>query len=279
MNERPQRPGIEISEEPRITKPVLIGGAAIAAILLAGAVWYFALRTPEEPPAPEPVVVEEPVETAPAPAPVVPEPRTVTPPPEPAVPLPPLSSSDAEVAAALNESFGQQAVSQYLNPGDIIRKLVVTVDNLARPTLPLDKRIVAATPGLFVIAGPEDARYLSDENYARYTPFVTLVSRTEASTLVAVYRRYYPLMQEAWLELGYPQTNFEARVIEVIDHLLAAPTVAAPVDLMQPKVLYEYRDPLLENRSSGQKILMRIGPDHAATLKARLREIRALLTR
>jgi hypothetical protein len=194
------------------------------------------------------------------------------------VPLPPLSSSDAEVATAIGESFGQQVVSQYLNSDDIIRKLVVTIDNLARPTLPLDKRVVAATPGIFVVAGPEDARYLSEENYARYTPFLTVLSTADARTIVAVYRRYYPLMQEAYLELGYPETNFEARVIEVIDHLLATPNSAAPIDLLQPKVLYEYRDPLLENRSSGQKILTRIGPDHANAVKAKLREIRALLT-
>jgi hypothetical protein len=85
-------------------------------------------------------------------------------------------------------------------------------------------------------------------------------------------------MQEAYLELGYPDTNFETRVIEVIDHLLDTPNVAAPVDLTQPKVLYEYRDPVLEDRSSGQKILMRIGPEHATLVKAKLREIRALLT-
>jgi hypothetical protein len=275
MNERPLRPGVEISEEPRITKPVLIGGGAIAAILIAVAVWFFVLRDPEVPVA-EPAPVQQPVATDPAP--VQPPRPTPQPPVEPAVPLPPLSASDAEVAAALGESFGQQAVSQFLNPGDIIRKLVVTIDNLARPTLPLDKRIVTATPGTFVVTGPEDARYLSEENYARYTPFVTLLSRADARTLVSVYRRYYPLMQEAYLELGYPETNFEARVIEVIDHLLATPNVPAPVDLVQPKVFYEYRDPLLENRSSGQKILMRIGPDHANAVKARLREIRALLT-
>jgi hypothetical protein len=197
---------------------------------------------------------------------------------EPAVPLPPLASSDAEVTAALNESFGQQSVSQFLNGEEIIRNFVVTIDNLARPTLPLDKRIVTAMPGLFVVGGTEEERELSAENYARYTPFITLLSRTDATTMVAFYRRYYPLMQEAYLELGYPETNFEARVIEVIDHLLATPNVPAPVDLVQPKVFYEYRDPLLENRSSGQKILMRIGPDHANAVKARLREIRALLT-
>jgi len=274
MSENPHRPGVEVSEEPRVTTPVLIGGGVLAAILIAVAVWFFVLRDPE-PPAVEPAPVEQPVAADPTPAPT---PRPQPPPPEPEVPLPPLSSSDAEVAAAIGESFGQQVVSQYLNSDDIIRKLVVTIDNLARPTLPLDKRVVAATPGLFVVGGPEDARYVSEENFARYTPFLTVLSNADARTLVAVYRRYYPLMQEAYLELGYPQTNFEARVIEVIDHLLATPSTAAPVDLLQPKVLYEYRDPLLENRSSGQKILTRIGPDHANAVKAKLREIRALLT-
>ena len=276
MSERPQRPGVEVFEERRVTTPVLIGGGAIAAILIAVAVWFFVLRDPE-PPAAEPAPVQQPIAADPVPAPA-PTPRPQPPPAEPEVSLPPLSSSDAEVAAAIGESFGQQVVSQYLNSDDIIRKLVVTIDNLARPTLPLDKRVVAAIPGLFVVAGPEDARYLSEENYARYTPFVSVISSANAQTVVAVYRHFYPLMQEAYLELGYPQTNFEARVIEVIDHLLATPGTAAPIDLLQPKVLYEYRDPLLENRSSGQKILMRIGPDHANAVKAKLREIRALLT-
>jgi hypothetical protein len=275
MNERFQRSAAEPLEERRVSTPVLIGGAAIAAILIAVAIWYFVLRDPA-PAEPEPVPAENTTTPAPAPEPATRPPPTAAPAPQ--IPLPPLASSDAEVSAAFSESFGQQAVSQYLNSGDIIRKLVVTIDSLGRPTLPLDKRVVAATPGLFVVAGPEDARYLSEDNYARYSPFVTQLTRADASTLVAIYRRYYPLLQEAYLELGYPDTNFETRVIEVIDHLLDTPNVAAPVDLTQPKVLYEYRDPVLEDRSSGQKILMRIGPEHATLVKAKLREIRALLT-
>jgi len=39
------------------------------------------------------------------------------------------------------------------------------------------------------------------------------------------------------------------------------------------------RDPELESRSAGQKILLRIGNDNAARIKAKLREIRTELTR
>jgi hypothetical protein len=132
---------------------------------------------------------------------------------------------------------------------------------------------------LFAVGGEEDALVLSEENYSRYTPFVTLVARTDGRTLVEMYRRYYPLMQEAYVELGNPDTVFETRVREVIDHLLATPDVTEPIALAQPNVLYEYKDPALEELSAGQKILIRMGPEHRALIKSKLREIRTLLAR
>jgi hypothetical protein len=43
-------------------------------------------------------------------------------------------------------------------------------------------------------------------------------------------------------------------------------------------VLYEYAESSIERRSVGQRMMVRIGPDHAARLKTKLREIRTLLT-
>jgi hypothetical protein len=60
--------------------------------------------------------------------------------------------------------------------------------------------------------------------------------------------------------------------------MLAAPVPDAPVTLVQPKVFYRYADPGLEARSAGQKLMMRIGADEEGRVKARLRQIRALLT-
>jgi hypothetical protein len=44
---------------------------------------------------------------------------------------------------------------------------------------------------------------------------------------------------------------------------------------VQPKVFYEFADPKLEARSAGQKLLIRMGPQNAAALKKKLREIRS----
>ena len=43
--------------------------------------------------------------------------------------------------------------------------------------------------------------------------------------------------------------------------------------------MYQYADPKLEALSSGQKLLLRIGPDNEATIKAKLRELRAAVAK
>ena len=256
--------------------PALLGAAGTLVALAVVAIWYFVVREPEPPTVRRTAVTE-------TPAPVV-EPESAPPavaelPAEPAVPLPPLDSSDADVASTLTETLGEPIFEEYVRPESFIRNIVVTIDSLPRPAIALEKRPIQPTLGLFAVGGAEDAIVLSEENYARYTPFVTLVARTDGRTIVSIYRRYYPLLQEAYVELGNPDTVFDARVKEVIDHLLATPDVAEPIALVQPNVLYEFQDPALEELSAGQKILIRMGPEHRALMKSKLREIRTLLAR
>ena len=101
-----------------------------------------------------------------------------------------------------------------------------------------------------------------------------VLASVDARALVSTYVRAYPLFQKAYRELGYPKGNFNDRLVEAIDDMLAAPEIAAPVALIRPKVLYEFADPDLETRSAGQKVLIRMGAANAAQVKAKLREIR-----
>jgi hypothetical protein len=42
--------------------------------------------------------------------------------------------------------------------------------------------------------------------------------------------------------------------------------------------MFTYADPALESRSAGQKLLIRMGPDNAAAIKAKLKELRTAIT-
>ncbi|HJW57873.1 MAG TPA: DUF3014 domain-containing protein [Burkholderiaceae bacterium] len=78
--------------------------------------------------------------------------------------------------------------------------------------------------------------------------------------------------------MGYPDGYFNNRLVAVIDHLLAAPEIEGPLALTQPHVLYEFADLDLELRSADHKIMLRMGMDNAAKIKAKLREIRSEVT-
>ena len=131
--------------------------------------------------------------------------------------------------------------------------------------------------GRFAVAGSEETPTLDPTNYDRYKPLVTLVQSVDDEKLMAIYTRYYPLFQDAYENLGHPPQYFNDRLVEVIDHLLAAPDVKDPVALAQPNVQFEYADDALESRSAGQKVLMRMGSANSAAVKAKLRALRARL--
>ena len=64
----------------------------------------------------------------------------------------------------------------------------------------------------------------------------------------------------------------------MISILLQTPDIQGPVQLIQPSVYYKFADPQLEALVAGQKILLRIGPENAAVIKDRLRDVRERLT-
>ena len=223
------------------------------------------------------------IELPPEPPPLSDEPRHPVPAPPPvktesaAPPLPPLDASDSEVQEAVVGLFGR--IGAFLIPDDIVRRIVVTVDNLPRKKVAVELRSVKPTPGLFVASGDEDSFSTNAENYRRYDPFVELVQSADAAQLASIYFGLYPLFQQAYEELGYPTGHFNDRLVETIDHLIATREPEAPVALVRPKVFYEYADPSLEARSAGQKLLMRMGNEHAAVIKAKLAELRLELVR
>ena len=188
-------------------------------------------------------------------------------------PLPALDASDAAVLAALGALAGE-GLTALLNPEHVIQRIVATIDSLPNSKIASDALPVRGASGTF--AATHDA--IDTKNYARYDTYAAIAKSTDAQKVVTWYVHYYPLFQQAYRELGYPDGYFNDRLVVVIDNLLATPDLPQPPALRQSKVMYEYVDPALESRSAGQKLLLRSGPENEAAIKSKLREIRALLT-
>ena len=193
-------------------------------------------------------------------------------------PLPALAESDSALRAAIGGLVGDKALVEFFRMTGIVAKFVATVDNLPRSRVATRILPVRGPDGGFVVDGEGDERVIGVANAGRYAAHVGLLEAVDSQRAAAVYVRFYPLLQQAYRELGYPQGQFNDRLVAVIDHLLATPAIAGSIRVDQPKVLYEFTDPGLEARSAGQKLLLRMGADNAARVKRKLLEFRRQIT-
>jgi hypothetical protein len=249
---------------------------AVVAVAIGAALYYGRTHRQAEQQASQPPAVTQPA-TPPAAEPPVRNPLDETPPPKP---LPALTESDPPMQESLGGVFGK-ALDPFLVPKDIIRHTVVTLDNLPRKKTAVQMWPVKPIGGetLAKREGEGDQFTLGADNYARYDRVVKIVQNTDTAQLVSLYKQYYPLFQEAYVSLGYPDGYFNDRLVEVIDDLLAAPDLSGPILLKRPSVNYEFVDPQLENLSAGQKVMIRMGSANAAVVKDKLREFRQAIAK
>lgn len=244
-------------------KIVGIAVGSIAAIA-AGLYFIFGMKTEVKPVASEPAVQSAPAIANPVPTATV------------AQALPALDGSDELATNELIALLGQPFVQKHLISKDLVRHLVVTIDNLPRKKVAGQMNPVVPTAGQ-VNDQNEVTIAMTPENFARYDEFVNAVSTADSKQLVAAYFKLYPLFQEAYQSLGYPNGYFNDRLVTVLDHLIATPYAKEPIQLINGPGLYQFADPALENLSAGQKVIVRIGPDNGAKVRAKLKEIRALV--
>jgi hypothetical protein len=243
----------------------------ITFILLAGAVIGFLLWQDDNgfnaqlnPPAPPPVAQAEPDFHYPI------EPDIAD-----DAPLPALDASDASFWTALGNLIDTPTLQRLFRPENIVRRIVVTVDNLPREVVADRLRPVHPVAGRMLVDAKGEDLSIAPQNAARYTPYVRVLERVDARKITELYTRFYPLFQSAYKDLGYPNAYFNDRLVAVIDHMLAAPTIDGPIALEQPHILYKYADPRLEASSAGHKLMLRMGSDNAKRVKAKLRDIRS----
>ena len=192
--------------------------------------------------------------------------------------LPPLDASDAAMLAALQALWSGGGVASFIEPRDVVRNFVATVDNLPRRALAPQKFPVKPVGGSFGTASAGNGLVIGESNSLRYARYVKLLETVDAQGLVTLYVRNYPLFQQAYRELGYPNGHFNDRLVEALDTMLAAPEPQGALRVVQPKIFYEFVDRDFEQLPAGQKLMLRIGRENAASVKKRLREVRALVT-
>ncbi len=197
---------------------------------------------------------------------------------EEAVKLPPLSESDPFFREILAKLSNHPLLALFLEADDLVRKVVVSVANVAEGASPA-KQLLHIRPEERFTALETSARTVVDpESYRRYDAPAELFASLDARTVAALYRTLEPLLEEAHGELGLSERRgFRDTLSRAFAVLLAVPVVEGPILLRAVNVNYAFEDPGLEKLSPAQKHLVRMGPANTRRVQKKLTELKAAL--
>lgn len=248
--------------------PVWIAVALIGLGAASLGIWYFFMeRAPSVDIEPQVVPANSAKDSGPVAA-TEPPPRAV---------LPPLDESDAKVrewAATLSE---HPQLATWLVPDHLVRRLVASVDNIARGESPRPHLSTLAPEGAFQARLEGDRTRVDARSYKRYELLTDVFTSLDIAGTARLYHDLEPLLEESYQELGDPDREFRDVLAAAIDRLLAVDVPAGSPELQREPLFYRYSDPELEVMTPAEKHLLRLGPENAAKVQTKLRFLRAAL--
>ena len=241
----------------------LIGVVAVA--IVAGLASFFFFGG-EEPIAEPESVVEAPVQVA------LPAPPPVEEPVEELV-LPSLDASDSLARDLVAALTSHPAFAAWLIPDDLVRIFVVVVENVADGNNPAGHLTPLRTTQRFRTTGETARLSLDPSSYARYNTHAEIVASINPVGAAELYRNLYPLITEAYAELGHPDGGFDDALHRALRTLLATPVLEREVPLVPRATFFEFADDELEDLSPVQKQFLGMGPRNVRVVQASLLDI------
>jgi hypothetical protein len=191
----------------------------------------------------------------------------------PDIALPPLDETDTLVRTLAAGLSSHPLLVSWLATDGVLRRFTVVIDNIAYGQ-PVRKQLTEVTPaGPFRVAGRGGVLRADPRNFARYEPLTNAMESIEPMRAAQMYSMLRPRLEEAYLELGRG-VSFDRALEQAIIALLQAPPIRGDETLVPAKpVGYAFTNPQLQALTPAQKHLLRMGPEHAPRVQAKLRDI------
>lgn len=216
-------------------------------------------------------------------APVTTEPERVKVPQQPVQPLggdatpivlPPLDQTDPVVRDLLKQITSHPRVAAWLATEGLIRNFVVVVSIVAEGRTPAGQlRVLRPSSGFHVVERGGDLS-IDPRSYERYDGLAAAAASIDPTGAARLYATLKPRIEEAYRDLGVPDTPFDRTLERAIVLLLETPIVDDPVQAEpQGGVGYGFAAPNVEALPAAQKQLLRMGPRNVRTIQSSLRAI------
>ena len=189
------------------------------------------------------------------------------------VELPSLNDSDDFVLEGLRALQNGVALIRVLADDQLIRSIVVFVDNISRGEFPQTSLPYKRIGQEMSVRNIDENLFVMGANaHDRFNQLIDTFVAVDTDQALILYRTLQPLFQNAYAEIGSRNVNFDDTLRSAINAVLRSPDVEGPYQLVKPSVMFLYADASIENMEEMQKQLIRIGPENIEKLKAKLRQ-------
>jgi len=261
---RPEATRPVVWERPREAPGLGLAIAVVVAVVALVAVAFW-LRREHRPPAPPvgeaaaaPVAAEAP---APGPAAVAPRPT--------------LDASDAWVRGLAATLSAHPQLARWLAGDELVRRLVAATIQIADGASPSQHLAELQPPEPFRASRSAGRWFVDAASFRRYDVAAEVVASLDAAAAARLLAELRPLLDQAYGEIGDPASSFDATLARAVGNLLAVPVPDGEPELVRQGTSWAYADRSLEERTAAEKHLLRLGPDSARRVQAKLRELAA----
>lgn len=234
-------------------------------VVAAGAAWWFFLRdggagiepvpsaAGEVPPALPDLAADEPIE------------------------LPAVDTSDSFVRRLIARLSTHPQFAEWLVTDELARRFVATIADFAHGSSPAPHLRFMAPTDPFRVREYAGDQVVDETSYRRYDAMATTFASLDAQATARLVRQLTPLFEEAHRELGFPDRTFQSDLARAVSNVLAVEVSERPPVVVRGENGWIYADPELEARSTAAKHLMRMGPENAQRVQAKVLEIATAL--
>jgi hypothetical protein len=186
--------------------------------------------------------------------------------------LPSLTDSDEFLRSLVATLSQNPTLARFLATKGLVRASALAVVQIgdgrtpAAPLAALRPSSRAAMTG--TTSGPVPA-----SNMARWDGAATALTSIPPADAAQLYVNVKPLVDEAYIELGHADGNFDAAIVRAIDMLANTPTLNAPPVLVKRPGYLDFEDPELRSLEPVQKQFLLMGPENRRRILDWLNEL------
>lgn len=239
------------------TRWVVLGAAAIVAIALL-ALWWMSRNQPDA--------------AVPAPTPTTDAGARSNRPKRQEIDLPALDQSDDTLRHYVALLSKHPLLARLLATQGLVRGATLAVVQIGDGRTPAVPFAVLQPSAHASIIGTTTG-HVDPLSYKRWDAHTAALTSIDTAQLAQLYVNVKPLFDQAYHELGHPDSDFDEAIVRAIQTLNETPNVADDPVLRQGHVYLEHEDASLQALPPVQKQFLLMGPDNRKRILAWLKQL------